>query len=224
MKSEQIETELNNATKRLDELNEMRDGITTNLRSLQSGFIGGETLLDELQSEQGKLTILNESIKALEAKQTELHAAFQKESLSESRSAKLKQMKAIASEGETLLSEYTELRAAFGETIKAEGEKMFDALVAFRDKQGEFQRAFDELVPGINNLRFVPSEARESFIQVKKELEQIGFSDHDFNSITKEHLRLPPIVFEEAVVFSEQFIGGQIEREKQKARQAAAKA
>ncbi len=117
MKSKQIEIELNNATKRLDELTEMRTGITTNLQTLQSGFIGGNTSLDELQSEQGKLTILNESIKALEAKQDELHAAFQKASLFESRSATIKQMKVIASEAETAFNEYVELRAAFGETI-----------------------------------------------------------------------------------------------------------
>ncbi len=52
--SKQIETELNQTTKRLDELTEMRAGITDNLKTLQQGFIGGKTSLDELQSEQGK--------------------------------------------------------------------------------------------------------------------------------------------------------------------------
>ncbi len=219
--SKEIEKELNQTTNRLDELTEMRDGITANLQTLQQGFVDGETLLDELQAEQGKLTILNESIKGLEAKQTELRSAFQKASLSESRHAKLKQIKVIASEGENILREYTKLRAAFGETIKAEGEKMYDALAAFRDKQREFQRAFSELAPGVDALRSVPAEVRESFNQTKKELEQIGFLEKDFYEITKEHLRLPQIVFEESVRYTELFIDGQRARERQKARQLA---
>jgi DNA repair exonuclease SbcCD ATPase subunit len=219
--SKEIEKELDQTTKRLDELTEMRTGITTNLQTLQAGFIGGKTSLDELQAEQTRLTILNESIKALEAKQDESHAAFQKASLSESRHATLKQMKVIAGEAETAFNEYVELRAAFGETIKENGEKMFDAVVAFRDKQREFQRAFSELAPGVDALRFVPAEMRESFNQTKKELEQIGFLEKDFHEITKEHLRLPPIVFEENVRLIEQFIGAQRAREKKKARQAA---
>jgi hypothetical protein len=117
-KSTEIETELNNATKRLDELTEMRDGITSNLETLQKGFIDGKTSLDELQTEQSKLTILNESIKALEAKQDELHSAFQKASLSESRKKTLERMKVIADETETAFNEYVSLRAQFNETIR----------------------------------------------------------------------------------------------------------
>jgi predicted nuclease with TOPRIM domain len=221
MKSEQIKTELDRAGGRLDELIAMRDGITTNLQTLQAGFIDGKTSLDELQSEQTRLTILTESIVSLEAKQDELHAAFQKASASESRHATIKQMKVIAGEAETAFNEYVELRAAFGETIKENGEKMFDAVVAFRDKQREFQRAFSELAPGVNNLRFVQAEGRESFNQTRSELEQIGFLEQNFNFITQDHLRLPPIVFEENVRLIEQFIGAQRAREKKKARQAA---
>jgi hypothetical protein len=59
------------------------------------------------------------------------------------------------------------------------------------------------------------------FNQTKKELEQIGFLEKDFYEITKEHLRLPPIVFEESVRYTELFIDGQRARERQKARQLA---
>ena len=40
-KSKQLENELNQTTKRLNELTEMRTGITANLEILQQGFIDG---------------------------------------------------------------------------------------------------------------------------------------------------------------------------------------
>jgi len=220
-KSKEIEKELNNATKRPDELTEMRNSITTNLQALQAGFIDGKTSLDELQADQGKLIILNESIKALESKQDELHSAFQKASLSESRSVILKQMKVIADEAETAFNEYVALRHKFGETISKEGEKMFDMLLSFRSKQREFQRAFRGLAPGVDVSRFVPAEARESFNQTRSELEQIGFSDQNFNLITKDYLRLPPIDFAEYVHIIEQAISSKRFKEEQAARKTA---
>ncbi len=55
-KSTEIENELNQTTKRLDELTEMRMRSGNNLQTLQQGFVSGKTSLDNLQAEQGKLT------------------------------------------------------------------------------------------------------------------------------------------------------------------------
>jgi uncharacterized coiled-coil DUF342 family protein len=219
--SKQFENELNQTTKRLDELTEMRTGITANLQTLQQGFIGGKTSLDELQTEQGKLTILNESIKALEAKQVELHTAFQKASLSESRSATIKQMKAIAGEAETAFNEYVELRHKFDETISKDGEKLFDVMASFHSKQREFERAFRELAPNVTNFRPVPGEARESYGQVAAELKEIGLDGKSLEFVTSTYQNLPQIDFAESVHTIEQAIGNKKFRQQQQARKAA---
>jgi chromosome segregation ATPase len=223
-KSTEIETELNNATKRLDELTEMRDGITANLETLQKGFIDGKTSLDDLQTEQGKLTILNESIKALEARQDELHSAFQKARLSESRAETLKQMKVIADETETAFNEYVSLRTQFNETIRQDGEKMVDALVLFHSKQREFAQSFRALAPGVTSFRPVPTEASESYGQVNSELKEIGLSVAKLIFVTSTYQNLPKIDFVEIVGIIERFIGNGRFNAEQKQRQEARKA
>jgi chromosome segregation ATPase len=219
--SKEIEKELDQTTKRLDELTEMRAGINTNLQTLQNGFVDGKTSLDELQAEQGKLTILNESIKALEAKQDELHDAFQRAAMSESRAETLEQMKAIAAQTEAAFNDYVNLRAELDKTIEQAGGKMVDALSAFRRKQQEFEKAFRELAPGMINFRPVPAEARESFAQIKSELEEIGLSGDRLNFVTSTYQNLPKVEFAEIVGIIERFIGnGRFDAEQKQRREA----
>lgn len=205
-KSNQIENELNQTTKRLDELTEMRTGIKGNLETLQQGFIDRKTSLDELQAEQSKLTILNESIKALEAKQDELHTAFQMASLAESRQETLDRMKAISDEANAAFNEYLKLRAKLVETCRTVGEKMVDALVSSRHKQAEFSHAFQEIAPGVENFRTVTIEQRESFNRAKDELKEIGLSETDLSNMSGDFRVAPETDFPEAVHFVEQTI------------------
>jgi uncharacterized coiled-coil DUF342 family protein len=137
----EIENELNQTTKRLDELTEMRDGINNNLQALQQGFVDGKTTLDELQTEQGKLTILNESIKALEAKQDELHTAFQKASLSESNQKLLESATEAAREAETIFNESLEIRNELDAAIGQLAGKLFDTLSSFNEKRKQYLAA-----------------------------------------------------------------------------------
>jgi chromosome segregation ATPase len=222
--SKEIEKELDQTTNRLDELTEMRARLNTNLQSLQKGFVGGKTSLDELQAEQGKLTILNESIKALEAKQDELHDAFQRAAMSESRAGTLEQMKTIAGQTEAAFNEYVNLRAELDQAIEQGGAKMVDALSLFRSKQREFEQAFRELAPGVINFRPVPAEARESFAQIKSELEDIGVSGDRLNFVTSTYQNLPKVEFAEIVGIIERFIGNGRFNAEQKQRQEARKA
>ncbi len=219
--SNEIQSEITRTTKRLGELTEMRDGIKGKLEILQKGFIGGKTSLDDLQTEQGKLTILNESIKALEAKQDELHTAFQKASLSESRAETLRQMKVIADEAETTFNEYVELRRKFDETISKDGEQLFDVMASFRSRQREFERAFRELAPGVTNFRPVPGEARESYGQVAAELKEIGLDGKSLELVTSSYQNLPQIDFGECIQTVKQIIGNKRDRQEQQARKAA---
>jgi phosphoribosylformylglycinamidine (FGAM) synthase-like enzyme len=137
-KSTEIKNELNQTTKRLSELNEMKKGITDNHQNLHEGFVSGKTSLDNLQAEQSKLTTLDSSIAALEAKQDELHTAFQKASLSESRQTAIEQMKKLAGESEVAFNSYLALRAEI-ETVFAEAaQKLVDKISAWRKKQFQF--------------------------------------------------------------------------------------
>jgi uncharacterized phage infection (PIP) family protein YhgE len=222
--SKEIEKELDQTTRRLDELTEMRDGIATNLETLQKDFIGGKTSLDTLQAEQNKLTTLDTSIKGLRAKQTELHDAFQKASLSESRKKTLERMKVIADETETAFNEYVSLRTQFNETIRQDGEKMVDALSSLHSKQKEFAQSFREIAPGVTSFRPVPAEASASYGQVNSELKEIGLSGEKFNLATSTYQNLPKMDFGEIVGIIERFIGSGRFNAEQKQRQAASAA
>ncbi len=176
-KSTEIETELNNATKRLDELTEMRDGITANLETLQQGFIGGKTSLDELQTEQSKLTILNESIKALESKQDELHSLFQKASASETRQALLEKAKVTATEAEKFHHEFISIRNEFHDSIRDYTEKTVEKMSAWRGKQKDFERIANE-----TGLTF-------------KELEELGLNQESYRIATANHINPTPLEY-----------------------------
>jgi hypothetical protein len=144
-KSTEIETELNNATKRLDELTEMRDGITANLETLQQGFIDGKTSLDELQTEQGKLTTLESSIKALESKQDELRDAFQKASFAEAQAEIINRLKSLAASAEEAFATREQIRMEFDSIIGKYAKNLFDASVKLGAQAQDFTRNLSSL-------------------------------------------------------------------------------
>jgi uncharacterized phage infection (PIP) family protein YhgE len=219
--SNEIQSEITRTSARLGELTEMRDGIKNKLETLQKDFIGGKTSLDTLQAEQSKLATLENSVKSLQTKQNELHDAFQKASLSESRAETLRQMKIIAGQAETAFGEYVELRAELDKTIERDGGKIVDAFSLFRAKQKEFERAFRELAPGVINFRPVPADAIESYGQVATELKETGLDGKNLELVTSSYQNLPQIDFGECIQTVKQIIGNKRDRQEQQARKAA---
>jgi archaellum component FlaC len=138
MKSESIKKELNQTTERLDELTEMRDALNNNLQSLQGGFINGKKTLEELQTEQGKLTPLSGSIKALEAKQSELKTELESAQKAELRQNSIEQMKKLANESETAFNSYLVLRAQTDAIFAEAAQKLVNKNLAWREKQSQF--------------------------------------------------------------------------------------
>jgi uncharacterized coiled-coil DUF342 family protein len=138
MKSESIKKELNQTTERLNELTEMRDALNNNLQTLQGGFINGKTTLDELQTEQSKLTPLSGSIRALEAKQSELKTELELAQKAELRQASIEQMKKLADESETAFNSYLALRAQTDAIFAESAQKLVDKNLAWREKQSRF--------------------------------------------------------------------------------------
>jgi uncharacterized phage infection (PIP) family protein YhgE len=179
--SKEIEKELNQTTKRLDELTEMRMRLNNNLQILQQGFIDGKTSLDELQAEQSKLTTLESSIKALEVKQDELHTAFQKASLSETRQALLEKAKATAIEAEAFHHEFIEIRNKFHDSVCDYAEKTVEKMSAWRGKQRDFGR--------------IANETQLTF----QELERLGLTAESYKVATAEYINPPQLEYGDAL-------------------------
>jgi len=198
-KSNQIQNELDQTTKRLDELTEMRDRLNNNLQTLQSGFVDGKASLDNLQTEQSKLTTLDSSIKALEAKQSELRDAFQKASLSESRQNLLDTARAAALEAETLFNQALEIRRELDNKTGELAEKFCDRLFSFHAKKREYMKLRGQLEPTTKTP---------------------GLSNDVVLLLEKNHLNFPPIRFGLSVDSSIRTIEAEREKSELAKRQA----
>ncbi len=202
-KTTEIENELNQTTKRLDELTKMRDGITTNLQGLQQGFIGGRASLDNLQAEQGKLSTLNSSILALEAKQDELHTAFQKASLSESRQTAIQQLKKLVVEAELVFTSYLALRTATDAVFAEAAQKLVDKNSDWRRKQSQFAA-----IAGETGL-------------TTSEIKSLLNDEKAFNLATITTYSVPPLAFGVAITTCESILSSKLNKEVQAAEKAA---
>jgi hypothetical protein len=198
MKISTIKTELDLTNERLSELITMRGGISTNLQTLQDGFVNGKTSLDEVQAEQARLNTLNSSITALEAKQDELHTAFQMASLSESRQNLIESARTTAQQAETLFDEALELRRELDDAIGELAEKFCDKLFEFHEKR----KAYVKL-----RGQFEPNQTP-------------GLSDDVVLLLEKNHLNFPPIRFGLSFQAACQVIEKEMEKEEIAERQA----
>jgi hypothetical protein len=202
MKSESIKKELNQTTERLDELTEMRDALNNNLQSLQGGFINGKTTLDELQTEQSKLTPLSGSIKALEAKQTELETELKLAQKAELKHDAIQQMEKLAAESETAFNSYLALRVEI-ETVFAESaQKLVNKNLAWREKQSRFGAI-----------------ARESGL-TESEIKSLLSDGKAFNSATITTYSVPELEYGYAVTAAESILSSKLTKEVQAKEQA----
>jgi uncharacterized phage infection (PIP) family protein YhgE len=191
-KSTQIKTELDQTTKRLDELNAMQAGLTANLKTLQDGFISGKTSLDEVQTEQGKLTTLDSSIKVLETKRTELQTELQAAQDAENIKALIGNLKTIAEQAEAAFSEYDDLRVQFGEVMTETVEKLISKQAEYRGKRKEFKTIRDRI------------EAKAPDIKIGNELRAIGLDDKAFTTAVNDYPVFTPCKYGELVAIAEQ--------------------
>jgi uncharacterized phage infection (PIP) family protein YhgE len=193
-KSTEIKTELDATANRLDELTIMRDVINAHLKTLQDGFISGKTSLDEVQAEQNKLTTLDSSIQALEAKQDELRSAFQKASASENRQALLEKAKVAAIEAEKFHTEFISIRNEFHDLICNYAQKTISKMSAWREKQRDFRR--------------LSEETKLSF----EELEQLGLQPESYKVATADFINPPPIEYGESLNAAINFLAAKLDR------------
>ncbi len=202
-KPNEIENELNQTTKRLDELTKMRDGIATNLQGLQQGFIGGRASLDNLQAEQGKLTTLDSSIESLEAKQGELHTAFQKASLSESRQTAIQQLKKLVVEAELIFTSYLALRTETDAVFAEAAQKLVNKNSDWRKKQSQFAAIAQET--GLTT----------------SEIKSLLNDEKAFNLATASNYTVPELDFGYAITAAESILSSELAKAVQSKEQAA---
>ncbi len=219
-KSNQIEIELNRITKRLDELTEMRNRLNNNLTTLQQSFVDGKTsLLDELQIVQGNLTTLDSSIKALEAKQSELHTEFQKACNVDAVQTGIGRLKTIAEQAGAAFDEWNDLRVKLDEITGKFVDDIFSKSAEFYGKQKEFRALRNQL------------ESRDSGIDIGSELKRLELSEKARESAATEYINLSPCKFGQSIVIAERIVGDEknrrqrlIEIEESEARRAETQA
>jgi uncharacterized phage infection (PIP) family protein YhgE len=218
-KSLEIKTELDSTTKRLDELNEMREHLNDNLQTLQSGFVDGKESLDNLQTEQSKLTALDSSIKVLAAKQSDLQTAFDEAAKDETHQTLLQSAKATAIEAETALDQYMELRTEFDTAISDFTDKLLSKLLSFRAKQKEFLQTTGRIKPGSTGA---PTMERNDLISIiDDELTAIGVSGKTLNLMRTDYLSYAPLRFGASIATAETIVAQEIYRKEQAAEKAA---
>jgi hypothetical protein len=173
-KSTEIKNELDATAKKLSELITMRGGINISLKTLQNGFVGGKTSLDEVQAEQARLDTLNSSIQSLETKRTELQTTFDNLSAVEARQALLEKLVILGNETEPLINDYVETKSEFNEIVSRYVEKLIKKITAYRATQKEFHNTFRQLAPEIENLQWITLELKPLYSQIIDELEKLG--------------------------------------------------
>ncbi len=207
--TKKIENELNKTTTRLDELSVMRDRLSENLQTLQSGFVDGKSSLDNLQTGQSKLTALNSSLEVLELKQGELQTALKIAQDAETVRTSLDNLKTIAEQADAALIEYDDLRVKLGETIAAAVEKIISKSAEFYDKQREFRAAGSQI------------EAKRQGFNIAGELLRLGLPEKSYNSAAAEFVHLSPCKFGECVALAESLVSQEIQRRQRATEQAA---
>jgi tRNA A37 N6-isopentenylltransferase MiaA len=202
MNLESIKKELNQTTERLDELTEMRDALNNNLQSLQGGFINGKTTLEELQTEQSKLTPLSGSIKALEAKQSELKTELELAQKAELKHDAIQQMEKLAAESELAFNSYLASRAETNAIFAEAAQKLVNKSSEWREKQSRFGAV-----------------ARESGL-TESEIKSLLSDGKAFNSATITTYSVPELDFGYAVSAAESILSSKLTKAIQAKEQA----
>jgi len=220
----EIKTELDAANKRISELTELRKTAAGNVEDSQSNFIKSKIPLDQLQAEQSKLDLLDNSIKSLQTRQSELHTELQSAAKSEAHKDTLARLKGTANEAETAYNEYVAYRAEFDKVIALHSKKVFGAIETFRGKQREFRGIFAEIVPGILSVRRPEVSQRAIVAQTAAELEEIGISENSFKLAIEDYLQLPVLENAEIISFAQTNASNRKHTEQQEQRQKVSRA
>ncbi len=187
-KSEQIKTEIEQTTKRLDELTETQKDISDNLKVMQDGFIAGTITLDAMQTEQSKLTVLNDSIKALDAKRTGLEADLKAAQSIALRADIVKQLAEAASAAASSFSEHARITDELNAHLGQKSGELLDRTASVIENRRKFRQLYSQIVPTGDGSISVAGAKLYPPTELLKELQQTGISDEALRVATTDVL------------------------------------
>ncbi len=205
-KAIEIKSEIDKTDSRIAELETQLTEQTTAFEATQKAFIAGNSGLDELHAEQGKMTLLAQGLESLKTIYQRLKSAFERQSTEERRGELLKQMAFAANAVEPLVDDYRRARSEFGLIAAQHAEILVAKAEKYRAKQIEFQSI-------VRELQLTSEEILELGIEQKTlTMAATGFINH------------PPIEYGEAVALAENLLAAKLDTEARSKRVAESKA
>jgi uncharacterized phage infection (PIP) family protein YhgE len=186
-KSEEIKNEINQTTQRLNELTETQKRIADNLKVMQNGFIAGTITLDEMQIEQSKLTVLNDSIDALDARRAEMQAELSTVDAFARRSDIVNQMAAAAAAAAKEFTEHARITDELNGILEKSSGELLDRVSGVIENKQNFRRLFLQIAPNGERLP-EPGERIYLSAEILQELKQTGIDEESLRVATADAL------------------------------------
>jgi uncharacterized phage infection (PIP) family protein YhgE len=186
-KSEEIKNEINQTTQRLNELTETQKRIADNLKVMQNGFIAGTITLDEMQIEQSKLTVLNDSIDALDARRAEMQAELDAVDALARRSDIVNQMAAAAAAAAKEFTEYARITDELNGILEKSSGELLDRVSGVIENKQKFRQLFLQIAP---NGERSPEPGARLYLsaEILQELKQTGIDEESLRVATADAL------------------------------------
>jgi hypothetical protein len=202
-KSEQLKTKISQATERLDELTEMRSGITDNIKIMQNGFIAGSVSLDEMQIEQSKLTVLNDSMDALDARRAELQDELSTVDALARRSDIVNQMAAAAAAAAKEFTEHARITDELNGILEKSSGDLLDRVSGLIENKQNFRRLLLQLAPTGSRL---PEPGARLYLnaEILQELKQTGVDEESLRVATMDALEDSDAEFSGVILLAKQ--------------------
>lgn len=216
-----IQTELDQTISRLSELKIVYGTLEPDAKKTQDRFVSGKSTLAELQTEQSKVSLLNDSVNALRRRRDDLQTELTVAAHTERQSELCAKLVSTGNEAEPLVSEYLELRNQFHSIIADSAAKLVGKLEEYHNKQREYAQTFEQLDPEINVLDRIHSEDRQRYADINRHLESIGLTTKARDTVTASRLDVGVLPYGECIALAESILINNLDRERQQERDAA---
>jgi uncharacterized phage infection (PIP) family protein YhgE len=202
-KSKEIKTEINRTTQRLNELTETQKRIADNLKVMQNGFIAGTITLDEMQIERSKLTVLNDSMDALDARRAEMQDELTALDALARRSDIINQMAAAAAAAADSFSEHARITDELNGILEKSSGELLDRVSGVIENKQKFRHLLLQLAPTGSRL---PEPGARLYLsaEILQELKQTGVDEESLRVATMDALEDSDAEFSGAILLAKQ--------------------
>jgi hypothetical protein len=171
----------------LNELTETQKRIADNLKVMQNGFIAGTITLDEMQIEQSKLTVLNDSMDALDARRAEMQAELTALDALAHRADIVNQMAAAATAAAKEFTEYKRITDELNGILEKSSGELLDRVSGLIENKKKFRQLLLQLAPTGSRL---PEPGARLYLnaEILQELKQTGVDEESLRVATADAL------------------------------------